>query len=108
LLWSSPTDQATAMVCMCSVIVKVNSVLHCGVLGGLAVGRGHIIVKSDWKVKLSTAPFHLYCSDFKSLSEKLCVVVQMYELRFFSKKRIKIFHHSLDHGASCVNFIRCV
>jgi len=54
---------------------------------------------ANWKVKLSSAPFHLYCSDFKSISEKLRVVVQMYELRFFfQKKRIKIFHHSLDHG----------
>ena len=88
------------MVCMCSVIVKVNSALHCSVLGGLAVGRGHIIVKSDWKVKLSTAPFHLYCSEFKSISEKLCVVVQMYELRLKKKElRFFIIHGIMEHHA---------
>jgi hypothetical protein len=74
-------------------MVEIDSVLHCGVLGRLVVGQGHLIVKCDWKVKLSTAPFHFYCSDFKSISEKLCVAIQMYELRFF------IIHWIMEHHA---------
>ena len=80
-------------------------VLRCGVLGGETVAGsqsaragGYVIVKCDCKVKLSTAPFSFLLLRLQTYIWK----------KYVTNVWIKIFHHSLDHGASWVNFNRCV